>query len=107
MFVKSIKIQPHKYYTQYEFDCGKNEYELVFKGQTIKISGYCYLIEDCGSDGWFYDCFLMTYSGCYNLEPNDDIEELVDLFNQQIQDSYNVGGKHYIESEKKVEQLCN
>lgn len=105
MFEKSTKILPYKYYSQYEFDCGKNEYQLVYKSQTMKISGYCYLVEDCGNDGWFYECYLMTNSGFYNLEPNDNIEELVDIFNQQIQDSYDVGGSKYIESEKIVEKL--
>jgi hypothetical protein len=85
-------------------DCGSNTYEVSVNNKMCTISGYCYLVFDCYN--WENGVYLISKSGYYILK-RWYAKELVDIINKQIQDSYDVGGRHYIESESKVEQLCN
>lgn len=92
---------------EYRFNCGINEYNLTIDNKTYVIIGNSRLYMELNSWGFYSNFYIDSDCGNhYNiLTYKYSLEELVDLFNKQIQDSYNVGGKHYIESERKIENL--
>jgi hypothetical protein len=58
-------------------------------------------------DDYYSSIYLNTVGHCYYMLYGGTLEQLANKFNQQILDSYDVGGSKYIASEKTVEKLIN
>lgn len=93
----------------YILDCGVNTYILEYDNRKSKIYGRVFLcrgslfLHDCD-----YDWCNLNY-GPYYDEFQIPIEELVNIFNQQIleqiQKSYEPGGKMFMECEGTIKEL--
>ena len=97
-------------------DCGEETFLItIFKKSVYKISGKVHLSRSTCDKYWDTcgDTCFCIYFVCpglnFYMHSKDDIENLVKLFNEQIQNQINAkyepGGDKFIESQREIEKL--
>lgn len=97
----------------YTFDCGKNEFELVYQDRCIKVTGQLYLEKSYISNISSIKDYTVTLWWGDNFERHlgTNIKSIViDLNKQltvQIKQLYALGGKKARECEEEFNRICN